>query len=311
MQQNSTTRQTQATKPIRRSRWGPPTNSTELTLPTAITAPMTAEQIEAYTMHFRIQEITHKLQTNTTLSSPAAQSNHPRSPSPAPEYDPSGRRTNTRPQRHRLRLERERHQLIQKAAQLIPHYQAPTGYHTANRGRAPFSFQLQEKVYIPTRDFPSTNFLGQLLGPRGRSLAELSARSGASIVIRGRGSVKEGRGRYYRGRDAQEPLHCLITASTRLEVVEAKRLVEEVIENAILAPEAENERKRGQLRELAVLNGTFRDDERAADKIHRGGRLGGIVCRVCGGGGHIARDYTVSFPPEATNQGAWWPRSTL
>ena len=41
------------------------------------------------------------------------------------------------------------------------------------------------------------NFIGQLLGPRGRSLAAMNADSGAVISIRGKGSVKEGRGRMY------------------------------------------------------------------------------------------------------------------
>ncbi|KAK0611768.1 hypothetical protein B0T14DRAFT_406773, partial [Immersiella caudata] len=259
-------------------------------LPAAITAPMTAEQLEAYTMCFRIEEITQNLQTNTILP----ESNHPsRSPSPPPEYDPSGRRTNTRHDRHRLRLERERYVLIQQAIQLIPGYRAPAQYHASNRGRGPT--KLREKVYIPVRDFPSVSFIGQLLGPRGRSLDEMCAKSGAKIVIRGKGSVKEGRGRgWYNHRQQQEenePLHCLVIADTPAQMEQAKRLVQGVIEDAIVVPEGENQRKTRQLRDLAVLNGTFRDLEGRQGLGDDGGagRLPGVICRVCGGGGHIAR----------------------
>jgi hypothetical protein len=39
------------------------------------------------------------------------------------------------------------------------------------------------------------------------------------------------------------------------------RLVQDVVNNAISSPEEQNERKREQLRDLAIINGTFRDDE--------------------------------------------------
>ena len=87
----------------------------------------------------------------------------------------------------------------------------------------------------------------------------MSAESEATIVIRGKGSVKEGKGRFTG--DQNEPLHCLIIGSSQQKVDKAKELIREVIETAISTPEHENDRKRQQLRELAIINGTFRDDE--------------------------------------------------
>ena len=67
-------------------------------------------------------------------------------------------------------------------------------------------------------------------------------------------------------------------------------------------PEGQNELKRNQLRELAALNGTLRDDENQA--CQNCGEIGhrkydcpnarnftaSIICRVCGNAGHMARD---------------------
>lgn len=71
---------------------------------------------------------------------------------------------------------------------------------------------------------------------------------------------------------------------------------------AASTPENQNELKRNQLRELAALNGTLRDDENQA--CQNCGKIGhrkydcpekqnytaSIICRVCGNAGHMARD---------------------
>ncbi|RDA84244.1 hypothetical protein CP532_2120 [Ophiocordyceps camponoti-leonardi (nom. inval.)] len=224
-------------------------------LPTTITSPITAEQLDAYLMQFRIQEITLKLQARDYINMPASKT---RCPSPEPEYDYSGRRTNTREQRHRKTLEDERHILIEAALKTIPNYHPPKDY------RQPSSFST--KVYIPVAEFPSVNFIGQILSPRGSSLKALNQKAEASIVLRGKGSIKEGRGHGRGSRSitsAQhlgEPLHCLILAKSPSRLQKAKELVQDAID-AATTPDNQNEKKRQQLRELAVLNGTFRDDE--------------------------------------------------
>ncbi|KAF7506359.1 hypothetical protein GJ744_011825 [Endocarpon pusillum] len=265
----------------RKSRWGPESMASRLTgLKTAITAPMTSEQVEAYALHVRIEEITQKLRIDDIV--PA---DDRRSPSPEPQYDASGICVNIRYRRHRERLEDERYSLIQVATHIIPSYRAPQGY-VNNRGR------IKEKVYIPAKDFPEANFIGQLLGPRGCSLTDMNNKSGPTIVIRGKGSVKEGRSRPHNETDHhQEPLCCLITADAREKVDKAKALVQAVIETVATTPEHANDRKHQQLRYLAMMNGTFRDDEGHGGGGWKRPRVAAnVVCRVCSNDGHIARD---------------------
>lgn len=128
--------------------------------------------------------------------------------------------------------------------------------------------------------------------------------SGAKIAIRGKGSVKEGKGRSDAAHSSnqEEDLHCLIMADTEEKVNKAKQLIHNVIETAASIPEGQNELKRNQLRELAALNGTLRDDENQAcqncgkighrkyDCPERQNYTASIICRVCGNAGHMARD---------------------
>ena len=168
--------------------------------------------------------------------------------------------------------------------------------------------------------------------------------SGAKIAIRGKGSVKEGKGKSdaAHASNQDEDLHCLIMADTEDKVNKAKKLIHNVIETvrnltitlpryphrdptdtddlqAASIPEGQNELKRNQLRELAALNGTLRDDENQA--CQNCGEIGhrkydcpqarnftaNIICRVCGNAGHMARDCPDrargqdprNFPPRA------------
>ena len=111
----------------------------------------------------------------------------------------------------------------------------------------------------------------------------MESESQAKIAIRGKGSVKEGKGRSDAAHTSnqEEDLHCLIMADTEDKVNKAKKLIHNVIETACLLytfrlgwyatdsqaasiPEGDNELKRNQVRELAALNGTLRDDENQA-----------------------------------------------
>jgi splicing factor 1 len=130
-------------------------------LPTAIMANMTSEQLEAYTLHLRIEEISQKLKIDdvvpadgdryvgTSIATPSC-ANDSRSPSPPPQYDNFGRRVNTREYRYRKRLEDERHKLIEKAMKVIPNYHPPQDYRRPTK--------TQEKVYVPVNDYPEINF---------------------------------------------------------------------------------------------------------------------------------------------------------
>lgn len=80
---------------------------------------------------------------------------------------------------------------------------------------------------------------------------------------------------------------------------------------AASTPEGQNDHKRNQLRELAALNGTLRDDEnqicqncgglghRKYDCSEQRNFTANIICRVCASAGHMARDCTVNKDPNA------------
>jgi splicing factor 1 len=139
----------------KRNRWGDAQENKAaglMGLPTAIMANMTNEQLEAYTLHLRIEEISQKLRINDVVPADGD-----RSPSPPPQYDNFGRRVNTRESRYRKRLEDERHKLVEKAMKTIPNYHPPSDYRRPTK--------TQEKVYVPVNDYPEINF-SMIANPR-------------------------------------------------------------------------------------------------------------------------------------------------
>lgn len=129
--------------------------------------------------------------------------------------------------------------------------------------RAPI-IRVSDKVLIPQEDHPDINFVGLLIGPRGNTLKAMEKDTGAKIIIRGKGSVKEGKvgrkdGQPLPGED--EPLHAFITAATADCVKKAVERINDVIKQGIEVPEGHNDLRRMQLRELAQLNGTLREND--------------------------------------------------
>lgn len=284
----------------RKSRWGDAKPGLP-GLPTAVSSQgLSAQELDNYAVKIRLEEINHKLRTGDVVPP-----ERERSPSPPPTYDAHGRRTNTREIRYRRRLEDERLKLVDRALKSDPTFQPPVEYHQQKRSHRP-----QEKVYIPVKEFPQINFFGLLVGPRGNSLKGMERESGAKISIRGKGSVKEGKGRpdAYAD-DAEEDLHCLVMAETQDKVDRCVNLINKVIETAASTPEGENDHKRSQLRELAALNGTLRDDEnqicqncgnrghRKYDCPEQRNFSANIICHLCGSAGHMARDCTSRRDP--------------
>lgn len=80
--------------------------------------------------------------------------------------------------------------------------------------------------------------VGLLIGPRGNTLKKMETESGAKIAIRGKGSVKEGKGRSDAAHTSnqEEDLHCLIMADTEDKVNKAKQLIHNVIETVSRRP---------------------------------------------------------------------------
>uniref|UniRef100_A0A8C5FBQ5 QKI, KH domain containing, RNA binding b n=1 Tax=Gadus morhua TaxID=8049 RepID=A0A8C5FBQ5_GADMO len=126
--------------------------------------------------------------------------------------------------------------------------------------------QLQEKLYVPVKEYPDFNFVGRILGPRGLTAKQLEAETGCKIMVRGKGSMRDKKKEEQnRGKPnwehLSEDLHVLITvedAQNRAEL-KLKRAVEEVNKLLVPAAEGEDSLKKMQLMELAILNGTYRD----------------------------------------------------
>lgn len=164
--------------------------------------------------------------------------------------------------------------------------------------------RVSDKVLIPQEEHPDINFVGLLIGPRGNTLKAMEKETGAKIIIRGKGSVKEGKvgrkdGQPLPGED--EPLHAFITAANPESVKKAVDKIKEVIRQGIEVPEGHNDLRRMQLRELAQLNGTLRESDcprcsNCGSTEHKSwlcpdkpNVTNNIVCSACGGAGHIAK----------------------
>ncbi|CAN1312592.1 KH domain-containing protein At2g38610 [Linum perenne] len=136
------------------------------------------------------------------------------------------------------------------------------------------------RLDIPIDSYPNFNFVGRLLGPRGNSLKRVEATTGCRVFIRGKGSIKDTEkvNQHYeiawpyiqedtlRGRPGyehlSEPLHILIEAELPVNIVDMRlRQAKEIIEE-VLRPvdEAQDLYKRQQLRELALLNSSYREE---------------------------------------------------
>ncbi|KAL9230069.1 hypothetical protein vseg_005462 [Gypsophila vaccaria] len=123
------------------------------------------------------------------------------------------------------------------------------------------------RVDIPVDKYPNFNFVGRLLGPRGNSLKRVEASTDCRVLIRGRGSIKDpAKEDMMRGKPGyehlSEPLHILVEAELPVEIIDARLMQAREILEDLLTPvdESQDFFKKQQLRELAMLNGTLRDD---------------------------------------------------
>ncbi|KAL6513980.1 hypothetical protein OROHE_019436 [Orobanche hederae] len=115
--------------------------------------------------------------------------------------------------------------------------------------------------------YPNFNFVGRLLGPRGNSLKRVEATTDCRVLIRGRGSIKDpAREEMMRGKPGyehlNEPLHILVEAELPVEIIDARLMQAREILEDLLKPvdEFQDFYKQQQLRELAILNGTLREE---------------------------------------------------
>uniref|UniRef100_A0AC34Q5E1 Branchpoint-bridging protein n=1 Tax=Panagrolaimus sp. JU765 TaxID=591449 RepID=A0AC34Q5E1_9BILA len=280
----------------RRSRWS--TNKAFVPgMPTILPSDLDDTKTQIYLLTIEIEEATRKLRLNEFALTTAATE---RSPSPEPIYDNTGKRLNTREVRKRQELEQRRHEKILLLKALNPDYKPPADYRPPN-------IRLHEKVWIPQDDHPEINFVGLLIGPRGNTLKSLEQETGARIIIRGKGSVKEGK---LLRRDGpmpgeNEPLHAYVTGNDIAIIKKACERIQGILDDALNRPDANNMLRQHQLRELAVLNGTLRpedvlggtrcsncgsDQHKTYECTEQQNVTANIICSNCGSAGHISKD---------------------
>uniref|UniRef100_A0A8C6PPH0 Branchpoint-bridging protein n=1 Tax=Nothobranchius furzeri TaxID=105023 RepID=A0A8C6PPH0_NOTFU len=277
-------------KTRKRSRWSSETPDQKTVIPgmpTVIPPGLTRDQERAYIVQLQIEDLTRKLRTGD-LGIPVNPED--RSPSPEPIYNSEGKRLNTREYRTRKKVEEERHSLITEMIGLNPDFKPPADY-------KPPATRVSDKVMIPQDEYPEINFVGLLIGPRGNTLKNIEKECCAKIMIRGKGSVKEGKvgrkdGQMLPGED--EPLHALVTANTMENVKKAVEQIRNILKQGIETPEDQNDLRKMQLRELARLNGTLREDDNRILRPWQNSEPRSItnttLCTKCGGAGHISSD---------------------
>ncbi|XP_041675072.1 protein held out wings isoform X3 [Drosophila eugracilis] len=125
---------------------------------------------------------------------------------------------------------------------------------------------MNEKVYVPVREHPDFNFVGRILGPRGMTAKQLEQETGCKIMVRGKGSMRDKKKEdANRGKPNWEhlsdDLHVLITVedTENRATVKLAQAVAEVQKLLVPQAEGEDELKKRQLMELAIINGTYRD----------------------------------------------------
>ena len=115
-------------------------------------------------------------------------------------------RVNTRQNRVKTALDRERHLLIEECLKINPSFVPPTNYRAPKQSR---------KIFLPEDD-PTNNYIGIVIGNKGITQKQLEYKSNCRISIRGKGSSQ-----YRRELDSDEKLHVLVQAENEDDVIES------------------------------------------------------------------------------------------
>lgn len=237
---------------------------------------LSLEQLEALLIRVRIEEITKQINMGDVGLDLVDERD--RSPSPEPIYDKEGKRLNTREQRAKEKLNKERTELVELALAMDPTFKPPPDYIAA-------SAKKSRKILIPQDKYPEYNFIGLIIGPRGNTQKRLEKETGCKIAIRGKGSVKEGK-MNKNNNSEDEPLHVLISADTVANLDKGTKAISELL---VPKDEMHNEHKKAQLRELAIINGTLRDNFWNL-RTERNFEPANVKCTICGEYSHPSFD---------------------
>ncbi|RLN84984.1 hypothetical protein BBJ28_00003105 [Nothophytophthora sp. Chile5] len=275
-------------KPRKKSRWAPASSATA-----TVANLLSQKQQQTIVLRAQLDSISQKMKT-VTADAARLEKDPNRSPSPPPQYDSNGKRTNTREVRMKAALEKRRRETIDQLVKVNPLFRPPADY---------MRQKLHRKIYIPIKDFPSYNFIGLIIGPRGNTQKRMERETNCKIAIRGKGSVKEGSKGKKVNADENDDLHVLITGEREDDIDRAAKEVQSLL---VPVDDTKNSHKQKQLRELALINGTLRDDDYChicGEKGHRqwecpnrdvnrGFKAANIKCAICGDSSHPTRDCT-------------------
>jgi len=264
---------------------------------------------DIYLLQLGIKECTSKMAMPNVGIPPNPRD---RSPSPEPIYNSKGVRMNTRYERTKGKLVNQRNNYITKLKALDPTYQPPACFSYKNS-------KLEDRVEVPQDEYPQYNFMGLILGPRGNSLEKIKQKHNCKIVVKGRGSLKDGMtgmkkdGSKFDNLD--EPMHVIINGPTPEAVKEASEHIRKLVKHQIDDPDGETmvALRASHMHELAVLNGTLKDIDMKCLNCGREGHktwqcpesenvTASIICSACGGVGHITKDCKARRPGELFNQ---------
>ncbi|KAE9039810.1 hypothetical protein PR001_g5247 [Phytophthora rubi] len=275
-------------KKRKKSRWAPAPSAAS-----TMTGLLTQKQQQTVMLRAQLDNINQKIKT-VVMDAALIEKDPNRSPSPPPQYDSNGKRTNTREVRMKAALEKRRRETIEQLVKVNPLFRPPADYTRQ---------KLHRKIYIPIKEFPSYNFIGLIIGPRGNTQKRMERETNCKIAIRGKGSVKEGsKGKKANG-DENDDLHVLVTGDREEDVDKAAKEVQSLL---VPVDDTKNSHKQKQLRELALINGTLRDDDYChicGEKGHRQWecpnrdaqrtfKAVNVKCAICGDSSHPTRDCT-------------------
>nr|CCA15601.1 branchpointbridging protein putative [Albugo laibachii Nc14]CCA16339.1 branchpointbridging protein putative [Albugo laibachii Nc14] len=295
----------EASRRRRKSRWGDPIDESGTTgeetkrkksrwAPTGVNLGLAALNNNAHEtikLRAKLDLINQKL-TTVAIDAVILEKDPNRSPSPPPQYDSNGKRVNTREVRMRESLERARQVVVEELVRINPLFKPPADY---------MRQKLNRKIYIPIKQFPNYNFIGLIIGPRGNTQKRMERETNCKIAIRGRGSIKEGSKGKKLNADDNDDLHVLITGDRDDELDRAAREIQSLL---VPVDDTKNSHKQKQLRELALINGTLRDDDFChicGEKGHRQWECPNreqtfkpvsVKCAICGDASHPTRDCT-------------------
>lgn len=191
-----------------------------------------------------IQELKVELfEINGKLQRPDLHDDRPeedRSPSPEAVYDYLGNRQNKREVRLREKLIQKRQHIISRLIGRNSTFQPAADY------KPP---KLVKKLYIPEKEYPGYNFVGLIIGPRGRTQKRMERETGAKILLRGKGySLRTAR--KTKASDSED-LHVRIEADNQNSFDAAVRMVEQLLLPIDLG---KNIQQQAELAKLGKLN---------------------------------------------------------